>query len=970
MRNVVLLVAVLVVGCGGSHAGDPDAQSVPDAPPTPCGNGALETGEQCDDGNAASGDGCSASCQPEPGWICIALGAPCLRQVFCGDNIIEPPEMCDDGNSVPGDGCSGTCQTEPNYNCTTPGQPCSSTVICGDGAVTGNEACDDGTTTGARGCSSDCLVITPGWTCPAAGGACTMAILAMCGDARRDPGEQCDDGNTANGDGCSGCTVDPGYTCPVPGMRCTVIAFCGDSGLNLDLGELCDDGNANSGDGCSAQCTIEPNFVCPTPGMPCVSTVACGDGRVGGSEQCDDGNTASNDGCSGTTCQVEGGWSCPTPGRRCIAKQCGDGIVAAAEQCDLGAQNGQNVGCSATCTIQPGWTCTGNACHQTHCGDGLLEGQEQCDDHNVAPYDGCSPTCTIEPACAGGSCTAVCGDGLKFPQEACDDGNTKNGDGCSATCQIEAGWTCQAIDQPPTATLPIPILYRDMLYDGTTVPGPGHADFEQFQGSVTTGLVQSTLGTDSEPVWKSNGPVGGELLTGPVPFCWWYHDGGCAGAGSVNPFAKRVFLDLTGNPTSLLLVRQGTTNVYRFNSTAFFPVDRLGWNAGANPQTDAACTGTAQHNFSFTSELHYPFTYQSSSSPVFQFTGDDDVWVFINGHLAVDLGGTHGASSGSITLDPATATTLGLVNGGMYSIDMFQAERHTCASNYRLTLSGFVHTVSQCAPVCGDGTVQGNEVCDDGINNGQYGSCLPGCTGRAPFCGDAVLTSPPEVCDNGTNLATYGGTQQLCGPGCRFAPYCGDGVISNGEQCDEGAMNGTGYGFCSAACTLGPRCGDGVKNGAEQCDDGINNGASNDPCRANCTLKCGDGVVDPGEQCDDGAANNTGGYGKCNVTCTRGPRCGDGVKNGPEQCDNGTNNGTYGTCNPTCTLAPYCGDGTRNGGEQCDNGSMNSVTAYGMGQCTTACMGAPYCGDGIVEQAYGEQCDGTDGCVGCHYVIQ
>jgi hypothetical protein len=49
---------------------------------------------------------------------------------------------------------------------------------------------------------------------------------------------------------------------------------------------------------------------------------------------------------------------------------------------------------------------------------------------------------------------------------------------------------------------------------------------------------------------------------------------------------------------------------------------------------------------------------------------------------------------------------------------------------------------------------------------------------------------------------------------------------------------------------------------------------------------------------------------------------------------------------------------------------MNSASAYGMGQCTAACMSAPYCGDGIVEIAYGEQCDGGDGCSECHYVIQ
>lgn len=564
-----------------------------------------------------------------------------------------------------------------------------------------------------------------------------------------------------------------------PGIDASV-GPCGNS--VIDAEEQCDDGNAMSGDGCTSLCMLEPNFVCPVPGMPCVSLGVCGDSKVRGNEQCDDGNLTSSDGCS-ATCQVEPGWACLTPGRPCTAKQCGDGIMVGNEQCDLGANNGQNKGCTTTCTVQQGWACSGNVCHQTTCGDGIIEGYEQCDDGKQIPYDGCSPTCTIEPVCAGGTCSAVCGDGLKFPGEACDDGNTRSGDGCSATCTIEAGWTCTATDQAPAATLTIPILYRDMLYDGTLVPGMGSPDFENFNSGLAHGLVQSTLGSDSKPVWKDDfGDNAGQSLNGATNFCWWYHQTGCTGAGSANPFGNLVFVDAAGAPTTLTL-SQISPNVYRFDDQTFFPLDGLGWNAGPSPQVSLG------HNFAFTSELHYPFTYQKGSSPTFNFTGDDDVWVFINGHLAVDLGGIHAATNGSVTLDAAHAQQFGLVDQGMYTIDMFQAERHTKASTYTLTLSGFVHTVSTCAPVCGDGVVEGDEACDDGINDGSYGGCMPGCTALAPYCGDATVTAPPEVCDDGTNLATYGGSKKLCGPGCQIAPYCGDGIvqIGFGEQCDGNA---------------------------------------------------------------------------------------------------------------------------------------------------------------------------------------
>ena len=67
----------------------------------------------------------------------------------------------------------------------------------------------------------------------------------------------------------------------------------------------------------------------------------------------------------------------------------------------------------------------------------------------------------------------------------------------------------------------------------------------------------------------------------------------------------------------------------------------------------------------------------------FSFTGDDDVWVFINGKLAVDIGGVHGQAKRSINLDDE-ADELGLVEGETYALDFFFAERHTTESNFRI----------------------------------------------------------------------------------------------------------------------------------------------------------------------------------------------------------------------------------------------------------------------------------------------
>jgi fibro-slime domain-containing protein len=565
---------------------------------------------------------------------------------------------------------------------------------------------------------------------------------------------------------------------------------CGDG--KVDPGEKCDDGNGSSGDGCAANCdAIENDWACPTPGQPCVSTVKCGDGKITGGETCDDGAALPNDGCD-ASCKVEPGWKCPTAGVACEAADCGDGIVAGSEKCDDKNKNPGD-GCDASCKLEQGWKCPtpAVACEKTVCGDGKAEGTEQCDDGDNDMGDGCTPFCVKEPNCSTGECSSACGDGLKLPSdnEQCEDGNTVGGDGCSATCQVEPGFKCTDTPTGGGTKLVLPIVLRDFKKT--------HPDMEKFLG-VDLGIVANTLKASGKPQYKSATTT--PTTTGAVNFDQWYSD-----VAGVNVTLLQT-----------LTLNQIAGGTYQYNNGNFFPLNGIGWGNDGNSQ-----------NFHFTSEVRYWFEYKGGET--LDFTGDDDVWVFVKKQLVVDIGGVHGAMNGSVTLDAAKAAQLGLTTGKVYEIVVFQAERHTTQSNYKLTLSGFVSSTSTCQSVCGDGIKTPNEACDDGKNDGSYGSCTADCK-QGPHCGDGAVQSPQEECDDGVNLSPYGG----CAPGCKNGGFCGDGVVDSlfGEACDDGKNDG-GYAECDTGCKLGPRCGDGVKQAPEEeCDDG--NKKSGDGCSASC----------------------------------------------------------------------------------------------------------------------------------------
>jgi len=185
-------------------------------------------------------------------------------------------------------------------------------------------------------------------------------------------------------------------------------------------------------------------------------------------------------------------------------------------------------------------------------------------------------------------------------------------------------------------------------------------DFPDMKGIAgdDRGIVEVQIGSDRKPVYAPSGAT--LTVTSKDTFDQWYRD-----VAAVN---MRFEL-----PMALTETPQGS-GTYVYDNQMYFPLDGMGWG---DPPIDG-------HNFYFTTEIHSTFHYFGAEQ--FTFVGDDDVWVFVNGKLAIDLGGVHSAEAEAIDFD-AQAAALGLVIGEVYPLDIFQAERHPTASTFRIETS-------------------------------------------------------------------------------------------------------------------------------------------------------------------------------------------------------------------------------------------------------------------------------------------
>ena len=190
------------------------------------------------------------------------------------------------------------------------------------------------------------------------------------------------------------------------------------------------------------------------------------------------------------------------------------------------------------------------------------------------------------------------------------------------------------------ADLTLDVTYRDFEQS--------HPDMYWPDGpwGLETGIVSNTLGLDSKPVYAGGAGAAG-TTSGAANFDQWYHDSSAS-------------TTITGRTLTFQEIGSGE---YQYSSNSFFPLN------------DLVSSG---NNYYFTMELHTTFTYQAGQE--FEFEGDDDVFVFINNQLVIDLGGVHEPISRTLDLD-----TLGLTADTNYSFDLFFAERNPTQSDFIAT---------------------------------------------------------------------------------------------------------------------------------------------------------------------------------------------------------------------------------------------------------------------------------------------
>lgn len=530
------------------------------------------------------------------------------------------------------------------------------------------------------------------------------------------------------------------------------------------------------------------------------------------------------------------------------------------------------------------------------CGDGVLQAGEECDDGNDIDTDGCSNAC-IRSNCGDGILNSTLGEEtfespiVTHPNGAtgyvCDDGSTCPEISCDLTEERFAPehGICESLGFDSAVSVTwgggsgagvAPMLHAsgwdcfdfDCISSEVVDTAANCAAWEMLDTIVCKGVVGEEC---------DDGPLNGDVADAcrsncTLPFC------GDGITDSDEECDDGNVVDDDG--CSNLCMLPGCGDGVRNGSEECDDGDTDDLNACRNDCTTPRCGDLVVSAYSAEDTLVAPIV-----TTLFGATGHvcDDGGSCEGSTCDVSTRGTapeHGICQ-ALGYDRALTVSWGGGPGESDSV-MPHAANWSC--------SGFV---------CSTGSTYVGDNCSSGEMLNEI-TCFGGFTEQCDL-GDANSDTPDSAC------------RTTC-----LTPFCGDGIVDTGEECDDGNLNEVDG--CSTICRL-PACGDRVVQGDEACDDG--NDLDSDACLSDCTLPvCGDGIVSAGESCDEGAANSSAPDAACRPDC-REQRCQDGIVDSGEECDDG-NADSRDTCTAGC-FAAFCGDGIRQRvmGEECDDGNAD-----------------------------------------------
>ncbi|MFH0851567.1 MAG: DUF4215 domain-containing protein [Candidatus Peregrinibacteria bacterium] len=883
---------------------------------TVCGNGRVDPGEECDDGDTINDNVCSNACKF---WR-------------CGDGILQSlnSEQCDDGNAVNDDACPNSCRLPR----------------CGDGVRQANEECDNGVN------NSDTL-----------GGHCRTNCTQMrCGDGKKDPLEGCDAG-TQNG---VVCTAAYASTCTYCSTQCTSEvakgSHCGDGVLQQANGEECDNGVNNSSnrvDSCRTNC----------------KKASCGDGVKDTGEQCDDAAANGQSGhCTAACSFPQCGNGVRDAGEDCDdGRQCDDGTPCTSDLLCVNKRAGSCLprgadGCSANCraegTASFRWTQETRLTPARSCSEFCVAGGTTCVESGCAsgfvPYSGggayyrlgdrwshdsCSYTANVHEkycCCRMVTVDSRCGDGVKGGNEECDDGtlNGAPGDACTANCTVQPTQTSWRAAGTLSSIWPMYNCAAVCRGHGSMCMEQGCAAFRNvsdqrsFSGGSKTvyangnavhfacsETMSATTGTDPSvecccsawdpPVCGNNVKEWNEVCDGSLGSC--PQGLSCVDCQCVTVQPARCG-DRIVQSSRHEECDDGNTDALDGCSPTC-TIERCGDRKLDSPAEQ--CDNGRHCAPAFIPCRNHGDCADKGDGLCYRRNPSDFTQSFCE------------AAGASCTQDSDCAgkgDERCLVRG----LDGCSA---TCQSEQGWTCTWNAGQLSQCTRTCGNGTWERGlgEECDDGVKNGtRYDECSSDC--RYVQQQSLWREVNPPLTATGSCTARCAERGSVCmEDGCgAFDPQQSSAL--GGEMlrifaedyrwhygCTASPAPRTGNMAEQACCcrSAAPVCGDGVLEWEEECDDG--NTVNDDGCYANCRItNCGDGKKEGKEECDSGGSNGqicVPSYGGtcryCSPVCksieVKGGVCGDGLINGSEQCDQGvTKNGTPGVpCSVDCKILSW-----------------------------------------------------------------